>query len=102
MTAIDPATNGHGGLRSEVAAYIADCCTRRDPIRGIFFRSCGTADSDGQIDVEIRRINFADEDLVVRATLRLIEVSIAYPDGDEQRELPGRIDALGLPVGGTS
>jgi hypothetical protein len=99
LTAIDPATNGHDDLTSEVTAYIAQCCTRMEPIRGTFFKSRGEVTSGGTVDVEVRRINFDGDDLTISVSLRPIKLVIVRPEEEEQRELPAGSSALGLPGG---
>lgn len=94
--------NGHDGLTAEVLAYVAQSCTRTPCIRGTFFKSCGEVANDGTVDVEVRRINFTDEDVTIRVSLRLTKLMIVRPDDDEQHELPSAPVALGLPAGGAS
>jgi hypothetical protein len=99
---VTAADNGHDDLTSEVTAYIAQCCTRMEPIRGTFFKSCGKVSSDGTVIVEVERINFDDDNLTVSVSLRPTKLVIVRPEDDEQHELPTGSVALGLPAGSAS
>lgn len=90
-------------LIAEVATYIAQCCTRTDVINGKIFRSAGAASPDAHITVDVERVNFGGDNIIVQVELRPTKLVIVPPnESSPPPALPTGLGSLDLPDGGTA